>query len=74
MLDTIETWFAGLWKRVKGWKTMIASALVAAVGVMEAADWSEIVPDENKGLALMLIGVAFAVLRAVTTTPVGGKD
>ncbi|HHN73056.1 MAG TPA: hypothetical protein ENK13_03100 [Thermopetrobacter sp.] len=59
-------------RRLKGWRTLFFSLLLATVGVLEAADWTRIVPDgPHKGLWLLAIALVIAWLRAITTTPVG---
>ena len=55
-----------------GWRTLIASSIVAALGVLQGLDWVNLVNDP-KSFGWMAAGgaVLFAVLRAITTTPVG---
>ncbi len=64
----IETWGAA-----KGWKTLIASLAIAVIGVLQATDWTTIVPPERVGPVMVGIGVVMAVLRALTDGPVGRK-
>ena len=57
---------------MKGWRTIMFSLLVATVGVAEAANWVDLIPDgPAKGWALLGISLAIAWLRVITTTPVG---
>jgi hypothetical protein len=61
--------------KLKGWRTILFSLIVAFIGVAEATNWADIVPDgPSKGLWLFGIGVTIAWLRVITTTPVGGGD
>lgn len=55
----------------KGWKTLAASLAIAAIGVLQATDWTTIVPPDQVGPVMVGIGVLMAVLRAVTDGPVG---
>jgi hypothetical protein len=61
------------WQAAKGWKTLAASLAVAVVGVLQATDWTTIVPPDKVGPVMVGIGVLMAALRAVTDGPVGGK-
>lgn len=62
-------------KLLKGYKTVIMAALTAAFGAAQVAlpALQSAVTPEFIGYATMFIGVAFAVLRAITDTPLGGK-
>lgn len=57
---------------LKGYRTQIWNALIAVFGVLEAADMS-FLPDQYKGQAIVVIAVVSAVLRQITTGPVGVK-
>ncbi len=59
----------------KGWKTLGFAALVALAGVLQAFDWTTIIPMNQtwSGVVLIAIGAVIAALRYVTTTPVGQK-
>ena len=57
---------------LKGYRTQIWNSIVAVFGVLEAADLS-FIPDQYKGQAIVFIAVVSAVLRQITTGPVGGK-
>ncbi len=70
-MRTIRRLFAPL----KGWRTLLFALLVATIGVAEATDWAQIVPDgPRKGLWLLGISLAIAFLRVITTTPIGKDD
>ncbi len=57
---------------IDGWKTMLTSATVAALGVLQVTDLTALFSNpRTAGIAVIVIAVLMAVLRAVTTTPVG---
>ena len=58
---------------MKGWRTLGFSALLATVGVLEVTDFAPLISDRYEGWALLAIALATAWLRAITTTPVGGR-
>jgi hypothetical protein len=58
---------------MKGYRTLIFSLGVAVVGVLQTFDWATVVPPGKTGVALTAVGVAAAVLRFLTSTPVGEK-
>ena len=61
--------------RLKGWRTILFSLLLATVGVLEATDWADLVPDgPAKGWTLLAIALLIAWLRAITTTPIGRSE
>ena len=62
---------SNLWTAAKGWRTMLLSVALAVVGVLQTADWATIVGPEQVGPTMLTVAVVVAVLRAVTTTPVG---
>lgn len=59
---------------MKGYRTLLFSLAVAVVGVLQSFDWASVVPPEQAGIALTVIGVAGAILRFLTTTPMGAKE
>jgi hypothetical protein len=62
-------------RRLKGWRTLFFSLLVATIGVAEATDWAAIIPDgPARGWVLLAIALAIAWLRVITTTKVGRSD
>ena len=62
-------------RRLKGWRTLFFSLLVATIGVAEATNWAELIPDgPAKGWVLLAIALTTAWLRVITTTPVGRSD
>jgi hypothetical protein len=62
-----------LWVALKGWRTLLLSLALAVVGVLQTADWANIVGPAAVGPVMMLISAAVAVLRLLTNTPVGTK-
>ncbi len=61
-----------LMRPLKGWRTLAFSLLVATIGVAEATNWPQLVPDgPAKGWVLLAIAIVIAWLRVITTTPVG---
>ncbi len=66
--------FARIWTTLKGWKTMLVSLLIAVIGVLQATDWATIVRPDEVGPVMLGVGILVAVLRVVTTTPIGRKE
>ena len=61
--------------RLKGWRTILFSLLLATVGVLEATNWADLIPDgPAKGWILLAIALVIAWLRAITTTPIGRSE
>lgn len=58
---------------MKGYRTLIFNAAVAALGVAESVDWVSVIGSSHAGLALALISFANMALRSVTTGPVGER-
>lgn len=61
------------WNAAKGWRTLAASLAIAVAGVLQTADWTTIVPPDRVGPVMVGIGVAMALLRALTDGPIGEK-
>lgn len=59
---------------MKGYRTLLFSVAVAVVGVLQSFDWASVVPPEQAGIALTVVGIAGAVLRFLTSTPVGARE
>lgn len=55
---------------LKGYRTLLLSGATALVGVLAALDWSAVVPAPVVGLILGVLGLAGAVMRYLTNTPV----
>jgi hypothetical protein len=60
---------------LKGYRTLIAAALVAVVGALQGLDWTSLLPANPRaaGWVVTALGIAMMALRAVTTTPVASK-
>lgn len=54
---------------LKGWKTILFNLVVAAVGVLQAVDWIDVLGSERAGLVVTAIGLVGTVLRFLTDTP-----
>lgn len=54
---------------LKGWKTLIFNAAIAVLGVLQAADWVDLLGSERAGIAVIAIGIIGAILRFLTDTP-----
>jgi hypothetical protein len=59
---------------MQGYRTLLFSLAVAIVGVLQSFDWATVIAPDHAGIALTAIGVASAVLRFLTSTPVGEKE
>lgn len=57
-----------------GWKTLIFSLAIAIVGVLSATDWVNLLGSTKAGWVVTGIGVASAILRMITSTPVGQSE
>jgi hypothetical protein len=55
---------------MKGFRTLAFLLAVAIVGVLQAANWATIIPPDQAGLALTIVGVVSAALRLFTSAPV----
>ena len=56
---------------MKGWKTVLLSIAVAAIGALETFNWADIIPDSYEKPVIMILGALFLYLRTITNTPVG---
>jgi hypothetical protein len=59
---------------MKGYRTLLFSLGVAIVGVLQSFDWASVIAPEQAGIALTVVGVAGAILRFLTSTPVGSRE
>jgi hypothetical protein len=59
---------------MKGYRTLFFSLAVAVVGVLQSFDWATLIAPEQAGVMLTAVGVISAVLRFLTSTPVGEKE
>lgn len=56
---------------MKGYRTYLASLLLAVFGVLASTDWIAFMDDPKAGGVAIGSAILFAVLRSVTTTPPG---
>lgn len=58
---------------LSGFRTLIVAAVMAMLGVVQSFDWATIIPQNQtwSGIAMIGVGALMAVMRAMTTTPVG---
>jgi len=54
-----------------GYRTYLASALLAIFGVLAATDWGNFLNDPKAGMVAVGSAVLMAVLRSITSTPPG---
>ena len=59
---------------LKGYRTLIFAIALSFFGVLEYIDWVSLLPEEYKTIGLIIIPMVFAVLRTITTTPIGQKE
>ena len=78
MIDWIKEKFNAIREKLKGWKTVIVGALVAAplsileiLQQLQMIDLSSILPDPWGARLALAIAIAMILLRLVTNTPVG---
>ena len=58
---------------MQGWRTIIFGVLLAAVGVLQTADWTQVLPPQYIGPVTAAIGFVVIWLRSITKTPAGVK-
>lgn len=56
-----------------GYRTYIASGLMASFGVLAMTDWVAFLADPKAGAVALASGMLMAVLRTITSTPPGSK-
>lgn len=54
---------------LKGWKTILINSLFAIFGVLESADWINLIGSDKAGYAATTIAIINMILRTRTTTP-----
>jgi hypothetical protein len=64
---------AELWIALKGWRTLLLSVALAVIGVLQTADWATIIAPSAVGPMMLWLSAAVAVLRVLTSTPVGRR-
>jgi hypothetical protein len=69
------------WSKMRGWRTMLAAALTGVLGLADAFGAIDLRPlvrvfvhgDEAQvGAVMTALALVFALLRLITTSPVGG--
>lgn len=58
---------------MQGYRTYIASALLATFGVLATTDWDGFLHDPKAGAVAIGSAVLMAILRSITSTPPGQK-
>ena len=58
---------------MKGYRTYLASGLLALFGVLAVTDWVSLLNDPKAGAVALGSAVLMAVLRSVTTSPPGAS-
>jgi hypothetical protein len=56
---------------MKGYRTLLAALLTIFFGVLANMDWLSFLNDWKQGSVAILAGVLMALMRILTTTPVG---
>ena len=59
--------------KMTGWRTIIFGSALAGVGVLQTANWGDVLPAQYIGPVTAAIGFIAIWLRSVTKTPVGVK-
>jgi len=58
----------------KGYRTYVASGLLALFGVLASTDWVSFLSDPKAGAVALGSAVLMAILRSVTTTAPGAAS
>ena len=56
---------------LKGWRTILINAALAVLGILETADFTDLLSESAIGYVLLGVSVLNMILRKMTTTPVG---
>jgi len=59
---------------MKGYRTLMFGALIAALGFMQGFDWVTIIPAGWEAFVVAGIGALMMYLRKITDTPVGKTE
>jgi hypothetical protein len=57
---------------MKGYRTLVLNLAAAVLGVLIAADWTDLAGPTSAGMIVTGLGLANTVLRFLTDGPVGG--
>lgn len=60
-------------KMLVGYRTYLASALLATFGVLAMTDWVAFLNDPKTGMVAVGSAVLMAILRSITSTPPRSK-
>jgi hypothetical protein len=71
--DDRQMQILNLWNALKGWRTLLLSVAMAVIGALQTADWATIIAPAAVGPLMLWLSAAVAVLRVLTTTPVGKR-
>jgi len=50
------------------------AVITAVIGVLEAFNWADVIPDNIEPFVLPIVAGIFVYLRKITTTPVGVSE
>ena len=56
---------------MKGYRTLCAAFLTIAAGVLAQTDWVSVLNDPKAGAIAIITGILMAIMRFLTSTPVG---
>lgn len=59
---------------LKGKRTFVFAAGVAVLGALETLDWTQVLSEQNAGIAVIGIGAGIAILRTFTSTGPGQSE
>jgi hypothetical protein len=59
--------------KFKGWKTLLFSLLTFIVSILQLSDVTALIAPEHLPYVMAFVAIGTAVLRKVTTTPMGTK-
>lgn len=59
---------------LKGWRTIIFGAAIAALGAIQAADIAQVIPNEWVGVVMSVIGAVIMILRSMTDSSIGKSE
>ena len=59
---------------MNGYRTIIVAIGITVIGALQGLDWVHLLPDNPQAVGAVTtgIGIAMAILRLMTSTPVGG--
>lgn len=54
-----------------GWRTILASVLTISFGILASTNWISFLDNPQAGAVAIATGIIMAIMRMITTTPVG---